>query len=121
MKYTYSKDLLTPINEAFSGVLIQIKNRFKIGKSKTNVPDTKIPDVEIAIPNSSGTNNIQQNRKNSHIEANIAKDPNDINLEFKRQSSGKINKEYDSIQIDFEPKEQTQYIINNNQKINFGK
>ena len=112
LKYTYSKDLLNPINEAFSGVFVHLKNRLKLGKIKTKDEDpNKLPGGVIPLPK---TPRIQPNHPNNQIEINIRKDQNEVDIRSKKQSEVKIKKEYDSIQIDFEDKEQPNYVISNN-------
>jgi hypothetical protein len=108
LKYTYSKDMLSPINEAFSGVIQKLKSRLKLGKKLPEPEEEKKEQFEEVEggANKFAKNEIQMNpNPNNQYEMNV-KDQNQINLEFKKQSVGKINKGYDEIQIDFDAKNQ---------------
>ena len=98
LKYTFSADLLVPINEAFSGVLEKLTKRLKLGPKVKEIENTNKDKTDKVIPIIANPPFVNEG------------DKNEFELEFKRQVSGKKNKDYDSIQIDFD---QNNNIYNN--------
>lgn len=106
---------MNPIHEAFSGVIHKIRDRFKLGKKKqVQEPQVDI-NVEVGNVENQIANNISQNNQpqSNPIQKNYTINKNEVDLEFKKQAAGKENKGYDSIQIDFEAKDQQPQIANN--------
>lgn len=107
LKYTYSDDLMNPINEAFSGVIQKIKNRLKLGRSRQQDPQLENKVAMQDGYNPSPNNVIQANQApNNQIQINLGNNKDNVSLEFKQETGNKVNKGYDSFQIDFEVKNQ---------------
>ena len=80
----------------------KLKNRLKLGRSKA--PKIKEANKEVNEVVNQPKYEIEPNPvKANQIQANNDVNNNEVNLEFKKQQSAKVNKGYDSIQIDFEP------------------
>jgi hypothetical protein len=107
---------MNPINEAFSGVIHKIRDRLKLGKNKQSTePQVDINvEVENNVVNQRAVNSSQSNQAPSNqIHKNPTINKNEVDLEFKKQAAGKENKGYDSIQIDFEAKNEQPQNTNN--------
>lgn len=106
---------MNPINEAFSGVIHKIRDRLKLNKRPPQEPQV---DINVEVVNNDvnqiAYNFSQSNQApNNQIQRNVSINKNEVDLEFKKQSTGKENKGYDSIQIDFEAKDHQPNIANN--------
>jgi hypothetical protein len=112
LKYSYSPDMLSPINEAFSGVVQKLKNRFKLGRKR---PEEEAKEIDYVVDYNSEKKNDHGERTNS--KPNHIVDNNQVDLQFK-QSGGKAGKEYDEVDIDFEQNNENNnnnnYVVNNN-------
>ena len=115
MKYTFSEDLLQPFSNAFSGVINNLKTKLKLDKPIINVPEEKPSHRMIPNPISiaSNMNNPEYNNE----------DRKGIELVDIRKSvgSGRKNKYYDSVQIDFDQGENNinHQMINKNKTYEF--
>ena len=107
--------MLNPINEAFSGVIQNLKTRLKLGKNVPKKEEENNKNENIIEINAGLNVNIQAS---NHVDMgnNVGKnDLNEVDLEFK-QNNGPKNKEYNSIQIDFE--QNNNNVIDNHAKNN---
>ena len=99
LKFVFSEDLINPFNEIFSGMIQKLKIRMKlVSEVDKNVnKDIKKEDVVIE----------KQEEKHSVID-----------LKYEKDNYVKRNKEYDSLQIDFDHNNHIQYINNHRQSMN---
>jgi len=102
LKYSYSPDMLSPISEAFSGVMSKLKSRLKLTKKQQNqAAEEEVQEIQRASPNNSPNKNIvEYNNNNAKFEVNLK--------EMKSTNAGE-KKEYDSIEIDFHQNQQKNY------------
>ena len=91
LKLTFSADL---INDVFSGMLKKLRNRMKLSKKKEV---NKIGEVV-------------HDKKEQKVADKHEEKQSVIDLNYKQENHVKKNKDYDSLQIDFDHNIQSQYI-----------